>query len=128
MQIIGRAAILAAILTVASPAVAEHAITGAEAQRLLAGKSFQLQCVDGTSGRGVFGAHNVVTVSYRRSGATEIAQEQRDRATVQARGNEICISWTQFDGGGDSCYAVAERAANSYRIGSPIRWCDITAR
>lgn len=123
-----RAVILAVALAGASPAFAERAITGAEAQRMLAGKSFKLQCVDGTSGRGVFNTHGVVSVSYRRSGVAEMAQEQSDRATVRAQGNEICISWTQFDGGGDSCYPVAERAAGSFRIGGINSWCDINAR
>jgi hypothetical protein len=128
MQIIVRAAAIAVALVSASPSFAERAISGAEAQRLLAGKAFHLQCIDGTQGRGLFGAHNVVTVSYRRAGLGELAGDQNDRAVVQARGNEICISWTQFDGGGNSCYPVAERAANSFRIGIPGRWCDITAR
>jgi hypothetical protein len=131
MQIIIRAAALASILATlagASPALAERPITGAEAQRLLAGRSFQLQCIDGTSGRGVFNTHGAVSVSYRRGGASEMMQEQRDRATVHAQGNEICINWTQFDGGGNSCYPVAERAAGSFRIGGINRWCDIYAR
>ena len=127
MQVIARAAALAAMLAVTSPAFADRSITGAEAQRMLAGKAFLMHCVDGTSGRGVF-THGVVHVSYRRAGAFEVAQAESDRATVRAQGNEICMNWTQFGGGGDACYPVSERAVGQYRIGGLGRWCDINAR
>ena len=87
-----------------------------------------IQCVDGTQGYGAFNAHGVVTVAYRRSHFRSDAPDMRDRATVRARGNEICLAWKEFDGGGDGCYPVAQKDAGHYRIGSAIRWCEIKAR
>jgi hypothetical protein len=47
---------------------------------------------------------------------------------VHARGNEICLAWKEFDGGGDGCYPVAEKDTGHFRIGSVMRWCEIKAR
>ena len=110
------------------PALAERPISGAEAQRFLAGKQFLIQCVDGTQGYGVFNTHGFVSVAYRRFNARNGAPDQRDHATVRARGNEICLAWKEFDGGGDGCYPVAEQGNGHYRIGSGMRWCEIKAR
>jgi hypothetical protein len=116
------------VLLVANPAAAERPITGAEAQRLLSGKQFMIQCVDGTQGYGVFNAHGIVNVAYRRFNMRNDAPDLRDRATVRARGNEICLAWKEFDGGGDGCYPISEKNNGHYRIGSTIRWCEIKAR
>ncbi len=121
-------AVAIAALAASTPAFAERPITGAEAQRLLSGKQFQIQCVDGTQGHGVFNAHGMVTVAYRRFNARNDTPDLRDRATVRARGNEICLAWKEFDGGGDGCYPVAQKDAGHYRIGSSMRWCEIKAR
>jgi hypothetical protein len=126
--VLARIALVSVALTVSSQAFAERPISGAEAQRLLSGKQFQIMCVDGTQGYGVFNSHGVVTVAYRRFNAHRDAPDQRDRATVRARGNEICLAWKEFDGGGDGCYPVAEKNIGHFRIGSTMRWCEIKAR
>jgi hypothetical protein len=113
---------------VAAPAYAERPISGAEAQRLLSGKQLLIQCVDGTQGYGVFNSHGIVNVAYRRMTTRSDAPDMRDRATVRARGHEICLAWKEFDGGGDGCYPVAEKDKGHFRIGSGIRWCEIKAR
>ncbi len=121
------AAAAALIALLSAPALADRTLSGAEAQRLLAGKRFNLQCIDGTRGTGSFSGRSV-TVSYKRPAAGEDAMESMDKATVSARGNEICLNWKEFNGGGDGCYPVAEKSAGKYRLGSSSRWCDISAR
>ena len=125
---LARFAVISAVVVACSPASAERPISGAEAQRLLAGKQFLIQCADGTQGYGVFTTHGVVNVAYRRFNTRNDAPDLRDRATVHARGQEICLAWKEFDGGGDGCYPVSEKHAGHYRIGSAIRWCEIKAR
>jgi hypothetical protein len=127
MRLIIRTCVVAVVAICASPAFAERPLTGAEAHRLLAGKTFQLQCVDGTRGVGAF-ARDTVSVSYRLANAEQGEPALNDRAAVRAQGNEICVAWKQFGGGGEGCYPIAEKAAGSYRIGSGIRWCDIRAK
>lgn len=116
------------LAALATPALAERPISGAEAARLLSGKQFLIQCVDGTQGYGAFNDKGVVNVAYRRFHADRSSPDQRDRATVRARGHEICLAWKEFDGGGDGCYPVAEQGSGHYRIGSAMRWCEIKAR
>src|SRR5262245_30431068 len=91
--VLAHVAVAFSVLLASSPARAERLISGAEAQRLLSGKQFQIMCVDGTQGYGVFNAQGVVTVAYRRFNAHRDSPDQRDRATVRARGNEICLAW-----------------------------------
>lgn len=117
-----------AVLAFSTPTLAERLISGVEAQRLLSGKQFMIQCVDGTQGYGVFNTHGIVNVAYRRFNMRTDEPDMRDRATVKARGNEICLAWKEFDGGGDGCYPVAEKSVGHYRIGSAMRWCEIKAR
>ncbi len=114
--------------SLSSPASADRRITGAEAQRALAGKAFQLHCIDGTYGRGFFNAQGVVTGSYRRPAAREDAAELIDRAVVKAQGDQICLAWKEFDGGGRNCYPVAMKSATQFRLGVDGRWCDISAK
>jgi hypothetical protein len=125
--VLARIAVAAAAVAFSSPASAERWISGAEAQRFLAGKQFLIQCVDGTQGYGVFNTHGFVSVAYRRFNARNGSPDQRDQATVQARGNQICLAWKEFDGGGDGCYPVAEKSIGHFRIGSSMRWCEIKA-
>ena len=125
---LGVAAIAAAAIVLSSPASADRRITGAEAQRALAGKAFQLHCIDGTLGRGFFNPRGVVTVSYKRPAAREDAAEMIDRAVVKARGDQICLAWKEFDGGGHNCYPVVMRSATQFRLGADNRWCDISAK
>ena len=126
--VLARFALVAVALVASSQAFAERPISGAEAQRLLAGKQFLIQCVDGTQGYGVFNTHGVVTVAYRRFNSRSDAPDLRDRATVHARGHEICLAWKEFDDGGNGCYPVAEKDAGHFCIGSAMRWCEIKAR
>ena len=126
--VVARLDLASAALVASSAAFAERPLSGAEAARLLAGKQFLIQCVDGTQGYGVFNQHGVVNVAYRRMHTHRDAPDLRDRATVRPRGNEICLAWKEFDGGGDGCYPVAEKVAGHYRIGSAMRWCEIKAR
>ena len=119
-------ALVTAVLAGSSPSLAERSISGAEAQRILTGKQFQIQCVDGTAGYGHFGA-GVVTVAYRRFNAPSHAPDMRDRATVRTRGHEICLAWKEFDGGG-GCYPAADEDAGHFRIRSSMRWCEIKAK
>lgn len=123
-----RFAVISSVLVAASPASAERPISGADAARLLAGKQFLIQCVDGTQGYGVFNQHGIVNVAYRRFNTHRDAPDMRDRATVRARGQEICLAWKEFDGGGDGCYPIAEKDNGHYRIGGSMRWCEIKAR
>ena len=129
MKMIVRAAAVTAVIVVSSsPALSDRRITGAEAQRALAGKSFHLRCIDGTYGRGFFTTSGMVTVAYKRPAAREDDAETVDRAVVQARGDEICVAWKEFDGGGNSCYPVAMKSATLFRFGVHGRWCDISAQ
>ncbi len=63
---IAAAAALIALLS-AAPALADRTLSGAEAQRLLAGKRFNLQCIDGTRGTGSFSGRSVTELIFRRS-------------------------------------------------------------
>jgi hypothetical protein len=128
IHIVPSTAFVAVVLAFSTPSFAQRPISGAEAQRLLTGKQFMIQCVDGTQGYGVFNNHGIVTVAYRRFSTRNDAPDLRDRATVRARGNEICLAWKEFDGGGDGCYPVSEKNVGHYRIGSAMRWCEIKAR
>ena len=128
MKVVTQTLMLSFALLCSSQAFADRALTGVEAQRLLAGKRFNLQCVDGTRGFGTISGSGVINVSYKRSASREDAMEERDRATVRPQGNEICLSWKQFAGGGDSCYPVAEVSNGRYRIGVDGLHCDIDAR
>lgn len=122
------AAVAAIAVMLASPASADRRVTGAEAQRALAGKAFQLHCIDGTLGRGFFNARGTVTVSYRRPAARDDDAEKVDHAVVKAQGDQICLAWKEFDGGGLNCYPVAMKSATQFRLGVDGRWCDISAR
>ena len=126
--ILAGAAVLCTGFAIPTAALAERPISGAEAQRLLSGKQFLISCVDGTQGYGVFNTHGAVNVVYRRFNAPQNAPDQRDRATVQSRGNDICLAWREFGGGGDGCYPVTEMSIGHYRIGGTMRWCEIKAR
>ena len=127
-NILATFAVVSSALLASYPASAERPISGAEAQRLLTGKQFLIQCVDGTQGHGVFNQHGIVNVAYRRFNTHRDAPDMRDRATVRARGHEICLAWKEFDGGGDGCYPVAEKDHGHFRIGGVMRWCEIKAR
>jgi hypothetical protein len=110
----------------ASSASAERQVHGGDVARLLAGRAFHIQCVDGTRGKGEFAQNGVVTVSYRRPNGSP---PENDRATVRVKGVEICLAWKQFGGGGDGCYPVRERnGGGTYRLGAGPIWCDISTK
>lgn len=106
-------------------ASAERQVHGGDVARVLAGKAFAIECVDGTQGRGHISQQGAISVSYRRGGSDP---ELSDHANVKVQGVEICLAWKQFGGGGNGCYPVFERAANRYRLGSGPLWCDISPK
>jgi hypothetical protein len=108
-----------------STASAGRQVHGGDVARLLSGKTFQIECVDGTQGRGQVSQHGAISVSYRRASSEP---EQSDHANVKVQGVEICLAWKQFGGGGNGCYPVFEQAANRFRLGSGPLWCDISPR
>ena len=97
------------------PASAGRQVHGGDVARVLAGKPFQIECVDGTEGRGQISQHGAISVSYRRASN---APEERDHANVKVQGVEICLAWKQFGGGGNGCYPVFEEAHGRFRLGS----------
>jgi hypothetical protein len=109
----------------ASVAWAERQVHGGDVARLLAGRAFHIQCVDGTRGNGEFTQNGLVTVSYRRPNGSP---PENDRAMVRVKGVEICLAWKQFGGGGGGCYPVREKALGTYRLGVGPIWCDISAK
>lgn len=109
----------------ASSASAERQVHGGDVARVLAGRAFHIQCVDGTQGKGEFTQNGLVTVSYRRPNGRPL---ENDRAQVRVKGVEICLAWKQFGGGGDGCYPVHEKARDTYRLGIGPIWCDISAK
>ena len=110
-----------------TPAFAERPISGAEAVKLLSGRSFLIACFNGTRGRGHFSEQGVVNISYKRSSSSPSAPEEKDRAVVRVRGPELCLAWNNFGGGGEGCYPVTEFGTGMYRIGGSTVWCDVKA-
>lgn len=121
----GAGLVMAMMLAVTPPAAAGREVNANDVVRLLSGKAFRIQCVDGTQGHGQINRRGMVNVSYRRPSET---QSESDHAVLRVRGSEICLAWTQFGGGGDGCYPVSEEAQGRYRLGSGPIWCDITTR
>jgi hypothetical protein len=109
----------------ATSAFAGSQVQGGDVARLLAGRAFHIECVDGTQGRGQVSQHGVASVSYRRPSDS---REANDNAVLRVKGVEICLAWKQFGGGGDSCYPVSEEAAGRYRLSTGPLWCDISQR
>jgi hypothetical protein len=106
-------------------AEAGRQVHGSDVARLLQGRSFRIDCVDGTHGRGQISRSGVINVLYRRP---QEQREETDRAVMRVRGVEICLAWKQFNGGGDGCYPVSEEAAGRYRLSTGPAWCDISAK
>lgn len=125
--------ILPLILVVTSgllaPAFAGTRLQGAEAQRLLDGKRFTFNCVNGTTGYASYtGA--TATALYKMPSARETDMEKNDSGRVQAAGEALCISWQRLNGGKTDCYRVSEKQPGSYRIATADgrQWCDFTER
>ena len=107
------------------PAEAGRQVHGGDVARLLMGRAFKIECVDGTNGRGQITQAGVINVLYRRP---QSQNEETDRAAMRVKGVEICLAWKQFNGGGDGCYPVSEEAAGRYRLSTGPAWCDISAK
>lgn len=112
----------------ATSAVAGRQVHGGDVARILSGRQFQIECIDGTVGRGQVNQHGMASVSYRRPSAPRTKPEEFDNAVVRVKGVEICLNWRQFGGGGDGCYPVSEEAAGRYRLSTGPLWCDISPK
>ena len=122
---ISLSAILAAAIsiTAASSALAGRQVHGGDVARLLTGRAFHIECVDGTQGRGQISQTGQINVAYRRPSESH---EERDAAVLRVKGVEICLAWKQFGGGGDGCYPVSEEAHGRFRLNQGPLWCDIS--
>ena len=112
-----------------APVLAGERLQGAEAQRLLDGKRFSFNCVNGTTGFASY-VGQTATALYKMPAARESDMEENDRGTVQAAGNALCIRWQRLNGGKNDCYRVSAKEPGSYRIATPDGrlWCDFTER
>ena len=117
--------VLTMVLAAASPAVAGRQVHGGDVARLLTGKAFRIECVDGTEGKGQINQHGQINVSYHRPSDR---REETDSAILRVKGVEICLAWKQFGGGGDGCYPVSEEAGGRFRLSTGPLWCDISPR
>jgi hypothetical protein len=111
----------------ASDALAGRQVHGGDVARLLNGRAFRIECVDGTVGRGQISTAGVANVLYRRPSTR--GPEEADHAVVRVKGVEICLAWRQFGGGGDGCYPVSEEQPGiRYRLSTGPLWCDISPK
>ncbi len=119
----------ALLLASMAPALADAPLQGAEAQRLLDGKRFSFNCVNGTTGFASY-AGETATALYKMPSARETDLEENDLGHVQASGDALCIRWQRLNGGKNDCYKVHAKEPGSYRIASPDGrlWCDFTER
>jgi hypothetical protein len=118
------AGIAAAVtLSVTPPAVAGHRVHAADVAKVLTGKNFRIDCIDGTQGRGQVTDQGIANLSYRRDG-----REASDSTVLQVKGVDMCLSWRQFGGGGRGCYPVSEESAGRYRLSTGPLWCDISMK
>jgi hypothetical protein len=115
--------VIATSLVAVSPVSAGRQVHGGDVARILTGKAFRIDCVDGTTGRGQISEQGVANVSYRRPSDQ---REERDNAVLRVKGVEICLAWKHFGGGGDSCYPVSEEATGRFRLSTGPLWCDIS--
>lgn len=109
-----------------SPALAGRQVHGGDVAKLLSGRAFKIECVDGTQGRGQISQAGMINVSYRRPSGS---RDESDNALMRVKGVEICLAWKQFGGDGDGCYPVSEEAAGTrYRLSTGPMWCDISTK
>ena len=66
-----------------SPAFAGRQVHGSDVARLLSGRAFRIECVDGTIGRGQVSVAGVANVSYRRPSMS--GPEETDYAVVRVK-------------------------------------------
>ena len=109
-----------------SPAFAGRQVHASDVARLLSGRAFRIECIDGTIGRGQVSVAGVANVSYRRPSMS--GPDETDHALVRVKGAEICLAWKQFGGGGDGCYPVSEETGGRFRLSTGPMWCDISPK
>jgi len=125
-NLVAAALALGMSLTASSDLFAGRQVHGGDVARMLTGRNFQIECVDGTVGRGQVSTAGVANVSYRRSNS---GPAETDHAAIRVKGVEICLAWKQFGGGGDGCYPVSEEAPGArYRLSTGPLWCDISPK
>jgi len=125
LVVAGFALVLA--LTGTPEAFAGRQVQGGDVARMLSGRAFHIECIDGTVGRGQVTQAGIANVHYRRSSTG--GPEEIDHAVVRVKGVEICLAWKQFGGGGDGCYPVSEEVAGvRYRLSTGPLWCDISPK
>jgi len=117
--------VVAMALVAVTPASAGRQVHGGDVARILTGKAFAIQCVDGTIGRGQVTPQGVANVSYRRPSDP---REESDHAVMRVKGVEICLAWKQFGGGGGGCYPVSEEGSGRFRLSTGPLWCDISPK
>jgi hypothetical protein len=101
-------------------------VHGGDVARLLTGRNFRIECIDGTQGRGQVNAQGMASVLYRRPSDN---REAVDHAVLRVKGVEICLAWKEFGGGGAGCYPVSEEVVGArYRLSTGPLWCDISPR
>jgi hypothetical protein len=118
---------IAVAFTVATipSAFAGHRVHAADVAKVLSGKNFRIDCIDGTQGRGQVSDQGVANVSYRRRAD---GHESSDSTMIQVKGADMCLSWRQFAGGGRGCYPVSEEAVGRYRLSTGPLWCEISMK
>jgi hypothetical protein len=123
------AAVLAAA-AFSAPVLAERALNGSEAQSLLAGRRFDFNCIDGTSGMASYEHGGVAKAFYRSPTARDTTTEETDEGRVRSAGEDVCIHWQRLNSGREGCYRMTERKPGLYRIATTDqgRWCDLTER
>jgi hypothetical protein len=123
------AAILAAT-TVTAPVLADQLLTGSEAQNLLAGRRFEFNCIDGTSGWASYERSGLAKAIYRMPNMRETAMEVADTGRVRSAGDNVCIRWQQLNSGEEGCYRMTQYSPGRYRIATSDqgRWCDLQER
>ncbi len=122
------AATVLAAAAFSAPVLAERALTGSEAQALLAGRRFEFNCIDGTTGMASYGKGGVAKAIYRSPTARDTAMEETDEGRVRSAGEDVCIHWQRLNSGREGCYRMTERKPGLYRIATTdqARWCDLT--
>lgn len=119
---------IAIVLTTTGPASAGRQVRGDDVAKLLTGKQFHIECIDGTVGRGQVNQYGLASVAYRRPSLSGGKPDEFDNAVVRVRGAEICLAWRRFGGGGDGCYPVSEESGGRYRLSTGPLWCDISPK
>jgi hypothetical protein len=116
---------IALAMTATQPAFAGRQVSGADVAKVLSGRNFRIDCIDGTQGRGQVTDQGIANLSYRRGSDP---RETSDSSLVLVKGVQICLAWKQFGGGGRGCYPVSEEAIGRYRLSTGPLWCDISTK